>query len=122
MYCAALYKASREGKTQVVQTELRDNKDVWATPGRYIRETMLQAMAANMGYDSSKLHPKTHALESKKIDSPKAVAAEVSEYHKVAKTLKDEMLDQEGDEEEDEPKGFDAYQFLKADKEWERYD
>ena len=78
MYCAALYKASLEGKNKVVQTELSGSKDIWATPAPYIRAHILRAIAANMGHDTSMLHSELHAVESK-IDSALAAAAEVSE-------------------------------------------
>ena len=79
---------------------------------------MIRPMAANMGHNPFKLHSEKHAIESKKIDSPKAAAAEVTEFHKVAKTLKDELLNREDDEEEDEPVGLPADHFLKNDADW----
>ena len=120
MYCTALYKANREGKYQVIRKELRDGKDIWATPGRYIRENMLSAMAANMGHDASKLHADMHAIPSGEIKNASAAAAEVSEYNKVAKTL---IYHTKADDDDDKVmEGFDAYDFLQHDTDWAKYD
>lgn len=119
MYCAALYKANREGRHQVIRNELRNGKDIWATPGCYIRENMLSAMVANMGHDPSKLHASMHAISSGEIKNASAAAADVSEYNKVAKTL---IYERRADDDDEEMEGFDADDFLQHDTDWAKYD
>ena len=80
MYCVALHKAHKYGGGRVaaLEEELRTSKRIWATPGKYMRETMLRAFALSIGHDiSSILHIDEHAAPDK-IDPE----AEVKRYRK----------------------------------------
>lgn len=121
MYCMALYNSSQRGGMKVVQAELSGDKDIWATPGPYIRANMLRTLAADMGHDISFLHPDRHSIKEN-LNSSNDGVAEISHYYEAAQFWQNDI-----DEDED-PKEFpikpemEAYEFLRKDAGWRKYD